>query len=200
MKTINDYKINFKSTDLKDQVKEFLIYYGKEDTVVHSFEVAEEAKKLAEKFNESSEKAFIPGLLHDISVVIPNEERVELQEYLNKEVLEEERILPMILHQKQSVFIAKELFGIKDKEILSAIECHTTLRKNASHLDKIVFIADKVKWDRDDSAPYLAELNNALKSSLNDGCRVYINWALSDIIVMHPWLSSGMSDLGMVCR
>lgn len=45
MKTINDYKINFKSTDLKEQVKEFLIYYGKEDTVVHSFEVAEEAKK-----------------------------------------------------------------------------------------------------------------------------------------------------------
>ncbi|MFI3804973.1 HD domain-containing protein [Vagococcus fluvialis] len=110
MKTINDYKNNFKSTDLKDQVKEFLIYYKKEDIIIHSFEVAEEAKKLAEKFNESSEKAFIAGLLHDISVVIPNEERVELQEYLNEEVLEEERILPMILHQKQSVFIAKELF------------------------------------------------------------------------------------------
>ncbi|WP_242542809.1 HD domain-containing protein [Vagococcus fluvialis] len=92
MKTINDYKINFKSNELKDQVKEFLTYYGKEETVVHSFEVAEEAKKLAKKFSESSEKAFIAGLFHDISVVIPNEERVELQEYLNEEVLEEERI------------------------------------------------------------------------------------------------------------
>ncbi len=35
----------------------------------------------------------------------------------------------MILHQKQSVCIAKELFNIKDREILSAIECHTTLKK-----------------------------------------------------------------------
>lgn len=101
----------------------------------------------------------------------------------------------MILHQKQSVFISREVFGIKDEEILSAIESHTTLRKNASQLDKLIFIADKVKWDRNYKAPYLDELNTALQESLDDACRVYIIWALSDIIVLHPWLKDAMDDL-----
>lgn len=197
MNKIMAYQIPFRSKELKQQVEEFLNYYGKEKVNEHSYQVADEARKLAEKFNLSAEKAYVAGLLHDISVVIPNEERVALQRSLNKEVLKEEEILPMILHQKQSVFVAEELFGIQDAEILSAIECHTTLRKNASDLDKVVFIADKVKWDRDDSAPYLEELNQALTQSLDEGCRVYIRWALSDIIVLHPWLKDAMDDLAL---
>ena len=96
-----------------------------------------------------------------------------------------------------TIFIAKELFNIHDKEILSAIECHTTLKKGASDLDKVVFIADKIKWDRGYSAPYLNRLNEALDISLDKGCKVYINWALSDILVMHPWLKDAMDDLEM---
>lgn len=197
MKTIEDYKINFKSIDLKEQVKEFLTYYKKADTVIHSFEVAEEARKLAEIFNVSTEKAYKAGLLHDISVVIPNEERVKLQKFLNEELLEEEYILPMILHQKQSVFIARKIFNINDVEILSAIECHTTLRKNERDLDKVVFLADKLKWDRSHNAPYLPMLTQALSISLDEGCRVYINWALSDVVVLHPWLKDSMQDLNV---
>ncbi|WP_438761580.1 hypothetical protein [Enterococcus sp. AZ194] len=64
-------------------------------------------------------------------------------------------------------------------------------------MDKVVFIADKIKWDRNQSAPYLYQLNRALEKSLDDGCRVYIRWALTDIIVLHPWLKEAMEDLGM---
>lgn len=195
MKMIADYKINFESIELKGQVQEFFDYYNKQETAIHSIEVAEEAKKLARQFGLSEDKAFIAGLLHDISVVIPNEERVSLQLSLNEEVLEEEKQLPMILHQKQSVFISKELFEVNDADILSAIESHTTLRKNATELDKLIFIADKVKWDRKNSAPYLDELNTALQESLDEACRVYINWLLNDIVVFHPWLKDAMIDL-----
>ncbi len=197
MKTITEYKIDFKSTELKEQVQEFFDHYSKSETAIHSFEVANEAQRLASLLGLSEEKAFIAGLLHDISVVIPNEERIPLQISLNQVVLEEEKELPMILHQKQSVFVSTEIFGIKDKEILSAIESHTTLRKNATQLDKLIFIADKIKWDRSHSAPYLDELNKALKISLDDACKVYINWAMTDIVVLHPWLTDAMDDLNI---
>ena len=135
-------------------------------------------------------------LNHEIvQLLIPNEERVKLQKHLKREVLKEEERFPMILHQKQSAFIAEELFNIYDEEILSAIECHTTLKREASDLDKVVFIADKIKWDRSDSAPYLDQLNVALDISLDEGCKVYINWVLSDILVLHPWLKDAMLDL-----
>lgn len=197
MKQIKDYGIDFKTDNLIDQVNEFFDYYHEEKTRKHSFEVAEEAKKLAEIFGVSKDKAFVASLLHDISVVIPNEDRISVHEGLNLNVLPEERLLPMILHQKQSVLIAKEIFGINDKEVLSAIESHTTLRKNASDLDKVVFIADKIKWDRDDCAPYLASLIKALQKSLNDGCRCYLDWAMIDIYVVHPWLKEARVELGM---
>lgn len=197
MKTISDYKIKFKNEELKKQVQEFFEFYNKEEVALHSFEVANEAQRLATIFDLSEEQAFIAGLLHDISVVIPQEDRVSLQIALNEKVFEEERELPMILHQRQSVFISREVFGINDEKILSAIEGHTTLKKNATDLDKLVFIADKVKWDRTDSAPYLEELNIALQNSLDEACRVYIKWTLSDIIVFHPWLKDAMSDLGI---
>ncbi|MGX4687634.1 bis(5'-nucleosyl)-tetraphosphatase (symmetrical) YqeK (plasmid) [Vagococcus sp. JNUCC 83] len=197
MKTVVEYKIDFENIELKDQVKEFLNHYNKKDTALHSLEVANEAQRLASILGLSEEKAFKAGLLHDISVVIPNEERILLQESLNKVVLKEEKELPMILHQKQSVFISTEIFGIKDKEILSAIESHTTLRKDATQLDKLVFIADKIKWDRSDNAPYLDDLERALQISLDEACRVYINWALGDIVVLHPWLKDAMDDLNI---
>ena len=197
MKNIIEYKIPFSSKNIEIQVREFLNYYGKDKTVFHSYEVANKAKELAEKFNVPKDKAYLAGLLHDISVVIPDDERIEIQKSLGEEVLKEEEKLPMILHQKQSVCIAKELFNIKDREILSAIECHTTLKKNASSLDKVVFIADKIKWDRDHSAPYLKQLNKALDISLDQGCKTYIEWALTDIFVLHPWLKDAMCDLGM---
>lgn len=195
MKKIIEYKISFHSNEVKKQVGEFLDYYKKFDTVDHSYRVAKEAGRLARGFNVSSDKAYIAGLLHDISVVIPNEERIELHKYLGGNVLKEEEMFPMILHQKQSAFIAKEIFQIDDKEILSAIECHTTLKKNASDLDKVLFLADKVMWDRNYDAPYLGHLKEALNISLDEGCRVYIEWALSDIIVLHPWLKDAIDDL-----
>lgn len=41
-----------------------------------------------------------------------------------------------LLHQRISKIIAEERFGIDDAEILSAVECHTTLKKNAGCMTK----------------------------------------------------------------
>ncbi|WP_455350568.1 bis(5'-nucleosyl)-tetraphosphatase (symmetrical) YqeK [Vagococcus silagei] len=187
--------MKFKDAELENQVQEFFESYNKEEVATHSIEVANEARKMAKTFGLPEEKAFIAGLLHDTGIVIPQEDRVPLHISLNEKVFEEEKELPMILHQKQSVFISREVFGITDEQILSAIESHTTLKKNATELDKLIFIADKVKWDRTDNAPYLDDLNKALRNSLDEGCKVYIKWALSDIIVFHPWLKEAMDDL-----
>ncbi|MGC3139923.1 bis(5'-nucleosyl)-tetraphosphatase (symmetrical) YqeK [Enterococcus faecalis] len=195
MKQIEEYNIDFSSTSLDIQVQEFFQYYDMPQIAVHSFEVANEAKKIAEIYKVSTKKAYIAGLLHDISAVIPNSERIEIHKKLGEQIYPEEKQLPMLLHQRQSVWIAKEFFYVKDCDVLCAIGCHTTLKKNASELDKVVYLADKIKWDRGYTPPYLNELTVNLKESLDAACRVYIKWALSDVIVLHPYLKDAINDL-----
>jgi HD superfamily phosphohydrolase YqeK len=51
-----------------------------------------------------------------------------LAEGLEAKILQEEYQFPMIILQKIFRVIAENVFGIGNKKVLDAIECHTTLR------------------------------------------------------------------------
>jgi len=96
----------------------------------------------------------------------------------------------MIIHQKLSVVIAREIFAIEDDAVFSAIGCHTTLKAQASLLDKIVFVADKIQWDQPGLPPYLGSLQEALLHSLDAAAFVYLDYLWqqrASLRVVHPW-------------
>ncbi len=174
----------------KDSIN-LLYKYNKGIVAEHSKDVAIEAERLANLFGENCKSARIAGILHDISAVIPNDKKIEVAESLHINILSEEREFPLIIHQKISREIANILFGITDEEILSAICCHTTLKKNPTQLEMILFIADKLKWDQKGIPPYLNNVQNALKKSLEDGVFAFTKYLYenqSDLKVVHPWL------------
>lgn len=133
------------SNDLCEDSYDLLMSYNCKVVAEHSKRVAEECKKLAKRFKYNEKMAEIAGLLHDISAIYPNSKKVELSKALGVEILEEEEKFPLILHQKVSKVMANEIFKVEDEKILSAIECHTTLKKNPSKLDLILFVADKIQ-------------------------------------------------------
>ena len=176
---------------IENDIKAFLLKYNKEFTYKHSIRVANEARKIAKIFYEDEEKAAIAGCLHDISAIFPNEERIAVAEKFGIEILQEEREFPMIIHQKLSRVIAKEIFKIEDEEVLNAICCHTTLRKHATKMDLVLFVADKLEWDQIGTPPYLIEVKKGLGKSLDHAAFVYISylWERKDTLkVIHPWL------------
>lgn len=184
-----------RTEDLEQDIRTYL---GKdfEHVAVHSIEVASCAAALAERFGADPEAARQAGLLHDISALVPNEDKIELCEQLGIHVCEAEQQVPMLSHQKLSRYIAKELFGIEDVSVLSAIECHTTLKGSPSQMDHIVFIADKIKWDQGGEPPYLAKLLSGLAHSLEKASLIYIEYLLThDILVIHPWLEEARQEL-----
>ncbi|MBK7896632.1 MAG: bis(5'-nucleosyl)-tetraphosphatase (symmetrical) YqeK [Anaerolineaceae bacterium] len=165
----------------------------------HVHRVAQEARRLASQFGADADGAETAGWLHDISAVIPNEVRVEMCAAFGIPVLPGEADFPMILHQKLSVVVARELFGVADTAVLSAIGCHTTLKAGASLLDKIVFIADKIKWDQPGEPPYLPELETAVAHNLDAACRVYLNYLWqqrASLRLIHPWFLAAYEELG----
>lgn len=184
--------------DIKKDSYNLLMKYNRVVIANHSLRVAEKARFLAKQFGADEDLAEIAGLLHDISGVYPIDERVELCRKLNIEVLLDEEKCPMILHQKISKVMATEIFNISNKEILEAISCHTTLKSNASQLDMVLFIADKIEWDQKGLPPYIDEVEKALAISLELSAFKFIKYQMDNkenLKVIHPWLLDAYLDL-----
>ena len=163
--------------------------YNYKKVATHVGEVAAEIRRLAAMFNASPDLA-LAGWLHDVSAIIPNSDRVELSLYFGLEVLPEERQVPMLLHQKLSAVMAKEVWGVTDEQILSAIACHTTLKANASQADKIMFLADKISWDQAGTPPYLDAVLLALTDGLDTAVFTFLNYLWQrkgKLKVVHPY-------------
>jgi len=168
------------------------------DTADHVKNVASQAMKLACDYGVDTHKAKVAGILHDISVIIPNENRIEIAELLKIDLFDEEKEFPMIIHQKLSKEFAKLYFGIQENDILDAISCHTTLRSNPTKLDMIIFLADKISWDQDGKPPYLDLIMKGLETSLELGTFNFINHLVvhrMNLKVVHPWLLEAHNDL-----
>lgn len=189
--------------DLAADVTAFLHHHNYPHTAEHCRDVAAEARRVALKMGVNPDQAETGGWLHDVSAVIPTAERTIIAEQWGLEVLPEEAAFPMIIHQKLSVVMAREIFGINDEAILSAIGCHTTLKANAATLDKVVFIADKLAWDQPGTPLYKAEMLEALERSLDEAALVYLQylWDRRDTLkVMHPYMVEAYRELSAIFR
>lgn len=165
--------------------------------VRHSARVAAEARYLAQRFGLDPDAAEQAGWLHDISVIIPNDQRIAYAEAWQIEILPEERQAPMIIHQKLSAYMAQTIFHVDDPAVLSAIGCHTTLKAHATPLDQVVFIADKLRWDGVGDPPYLAELQESVEESLSAGIDWFIRYLWErreSLLVIHPWLADAYHE------
>lgn len=143
-KYVNTTKI---TGDVVIDVTNFLLKNNKQKTLKHVIDVANTNSKIAEMYGLNKDTCIACGYLHDISAVIkPNDMLIYMRE--NNLFIDESEIkYPFILHQRISRLISKDSFNIDDETILSAIECHTTLKSNPSQYDMALFIADKISWD-----------------------------------------------------
>lgn len=199
MPTIEQLRGDFvPSGEVSADAKRFLEQREFTKTAAHVADVAQEAGRLAQRFGADVNYAQIAGWLHDISVVIPNSERIDTAHAWGVPVLPEEATFPMIIHQKLSVIMAQEIFDVADEAILSAIGCHTTLKRGASLLDKIVYVADKIAWDQPGKPPYYAAIVDAAEQSIDGAAYVYASylWDMRDQLrVLHPWARDAYEDL-----
>ena len=113
----------------------------------HSLRVAETAKKLAEIYGVDVKKAYLAGLIHDCAKY--NEE-VYIKKYnIDFSIYPVSSIKDPVLHSFLGAEVAKKVYNIYDRDVLKAIEYHTTGRPDMSELEKIIFIADAIEPARD---------------------------------------------------
>lgn len=181
------------------RVHNFLKHHGYTHTFEHSQRVVARSVLLARQFSRHAGCCRIAAYLHDISAVIPNDQRLPLAQILSLEVLPEEESAPMLLHQKISQVMASVIFGVRRQDILSAIGCHTTLKPGANTVDLVLFVADKIAWDQPGRPPYASQMMKALDISLERSALVYLErlWEnrFSLPAPLHPWAAAAREDI-----
>lgn len=111
----------------------------------HSISVSETAVALATKHGEDIEKSRIAGLVHDCAKNMKSSELIKMASEHGIYIDEVSQHNPSILHGLVGSIIAREVMGICDQDILSAITYHTTGREGMSLLEKIIYIADYIE-------------------------------------------------------
>jgi predicted HD superfamily hydrolase involved in NAD metabolism len=181
---------------LRAGVEAFLISHDRLDTLAHVERVAEEAVRLARRCGVDPAAAEQAGWLHDISVVIPAAQRLETARQWGLEICPEEEAFPLLLHQRLSAILARNVFGMHDEAVLAAVGCHTTLRGRSTRLDQVLFVADKIAWDQAGPPPYLAGLQAALEDSLEQAARFYLEYLRGHASgPLHPWALAALRDV-----
>ena len=123
----------------------------KPNRYLHSIKVAELCAVLSDIYEVPVENAVQAGIFHDAGKGFSAEELISFcKKYRLKIPYFEDicRCEPALLHSFVSAVLAKELFSVKEKEILNAIAEHTLGSLEMSQLSKILFVADISSKDR----------------------------------------------------
>ena len=137
--------MEMKITEYKNLLKSRL----KEKRYNHSLCVADEAKRLALKYGADPDKAYLAGLLHDITKNSEEKEHFDLFSQYGVILSPIEKSSQKLWHAMSGSLYVKNILNIDDEEIISAIRYHTTAKEDMSLFEKILYLADFTSLDRD---------------------------------------------------
>ena len=165
---------------------------------VHSVGVAAEARRLAARFGENEEKAWLAGLLHDCAKGIPTSAQVAECDRLGVPLDPATRACPQVAHGFLGAFLATRDYGISDPDVLDAIRKHTVGAPEMSRLDKIVFLADGTEPGR--HYPGVDEVRAASRLDLDDAMRAFLDGQVAYLAAkggaVHPSTAALRDRLG----
>lgn len=155
---------------------------------IHSLAVADEAKRLAEKYGENTERAYLAGLLHDIMKDAPKSEQLEAIEKSGYRMNEVEAAEPKLWHAIAGACYIESEGLCADDEIISAVRYHTTGKASMTLLEKILYVADFTSAERDyDGVEIMRRAaDESLEFAMLEGTRFSINSVLLKCGFVHP--------------
>ena len=114
----------------------------------HTLGVAETAERLAPRWGVEPMRARLAGLLHDCAKSM---DPAAMAARVRSEVADadgQELAMPKVLHAPAGMLLAREVYGVRDPSILSAIRKHTLGDPDMSPLEKLIYVADFIEPGR----------------------------------------------------
>lgn len=160
------YTLSEKYRETRERLKSRL----SERRYAHSLGVAVTAACMAMRYDVSLvEKAYLAGLVHDSAKCLSDEELLSAAEEAGIPVNEFEKRSPALLHAPCGAYLARELYGVTDEEILSAVRLHTLGKPGMTTLEAILYVSDYAEPDRPD-VPSFRAIREAAFRDLSEAC------------------------------
>lgn len=132
----------------EERIIDYLRRNLKEKRFIHSIGVRDTAIKLAQCYDVDVRKAALAGLVHDAGKYMSGEEIIHILNMNNIEVDFVTSKNPNIMHGIASAYIAENIMGICDNDVLDAVRYHTTGREGMTLLEKVIYLADHIEPSR----------------------------------------------------
>lgn len=171
-----------------EEIKKVLEKRLNEKRYFHSLCVADEAKRLAEKYGGDSEKCYLAGLIHDVTKNAPEDEHLKILETFGIMLNIIEKNAKKLWHAISGTAYIKYVFSIDDDEICDAVRYHTTAKADMSLTAKILYLADFTSRDRDYDD--VDEIRRLVNISLDDAFIYALKYSITDLVnsgrAVHP--------------
>lgn len=155
---------------------------------VHSVNVSNEARKLAEIYGADVEKAALAGILHDITKEMSEEEQLKIITESGIILDNVQKNAPKLWHGISGSIYIKEYLNINDEDILNAIRYHTTGRAGMSLLEKVIFVADFTSQER--TYEGVSTMRKKSRKTLDEAMLYGFKFTFSDLskreLAIHP--------------
>ncbi|MBR5134187.1 MAG: nicotinate-nucleotide adenylyltransferase, partial [Clostridia bacterium] len=125
------------TVDRDEQFKEIIKQRLLPDRYRHSLAVADEAKRLAERYGADPAKAYTAGLLHDIMKNTKSEVQLQILRDFGILLDTVETCSPKLLHAKSGAAFIERVLGVEE-EIVTAVRYHTTARADMTLLERVL--------------------------------------------------------------
>lgn len=145
----------------------------------HSMCVADKARELAERHGLDGEKAYVAGILHDVTKETEYAEQRRLIEQFEP-MTELEINNKKVYHQMSGAAFVQSELGITDPDIISGIRYHTTGREDMTLFEMIIYLADFTSADRD--YPDVDIMRQKTDSNLLDGMLYSLSYTITSIV------------------
>lgn len=115
---------------------------------MHTLGVAYMSASLAMCHGVSHRDALVAGLLHDCAKNYPEDEMLKECLRLQIPLSEHERRIPELIHAAYGAYLAANVYGIVQEDILLAVRNHTLGRPQMTPIEQIVYLADYLEPER----------------------------------------------------
>lgn len=135
-------------TEVIENVRAYAEKSVKKSRYEHSVRVAEMCARICRFYGLDEQLGYLAGIGHDICKDEPDEKFIEIAGRDGNVIIPYELAKPSLLHGRAASVYLKELFGIKNKDVLEAVAVHTSGKIGMCDLGKVLFIADKIEPGR----------------------------------------------------
>lgn len=154
----------------------------------HSMNVAKRARELAKIYSLDEDKAYLAGILHDITKETDYAEQEKYMDNLGIIPTELEKSNKLVYHQISGSCYVRSVLGIDDEEVLNAIRYHTTGHAEMTDFEMVIYLADLTSAER--SYPDVESVRKLADNSLRDAMLCATRFTITDLAnknkLIHP--------------